>query len=219
MTDPSHTPGINPAADPSGFWNTRYAQSDWLFGREPNAFLCRQAPNLPRQGRALCVADGEGRNGIFLAQHGLQVTSFDLSAVAVDKARTWMAEAGVSIDLHVCSDDDFPWGEGDYDVVAAIFVQFAPPAARARMFRHIWTSLKPGGVLLIQGYTPKQLGYRTGGPDNIEHLYTPDILRQHFPEASWALMREYDDDLAEGSAHRGRSALIEAVALKPLGRL
>jgi hypothetical protein len=96
--------------------------------------------------------------------------------------------------------------------VAAIFVQFADPALRERLFAHMQSSLKPGGTLLLQGYTPKQLEYRTGGPPLLSHLYTTDMLREAFAAMDIVELRDYEADVAEGSGHHGRSALIGLVA-------
>lgn len=195
-------------------WDTRFSQPGLLFGDQPNAFLRREAHRIPGHSRVLSVADGEGRNAIYLADQGHTVTAFDLSPVAVDKARRWAAERGARVDFQVAGVDDWAWTSGAYDAVAAIFVQFADPAMRARMFAGMWQTLAPGGLLLLHGYTPKQLDYRTGGPGKLEHLYTEALVRELLPQAEWLLMREYEDDLAEGNGHAGRSALLDAVARK-----
>ncbi|WP_245800505.1 hypothetical protein [Thiomonas intermedia] len=99
--------------------------------------------------------------------------------------------------------------------MVAIFVQFADPALRQRLFDGMWRTLQPGGLLCVQGYTPKQLDYRTGGPGRLDHLYTPELLRSLLPEAEWLVLREHEATLQEGAGHAGRSALIDAVARKP----
>lgn len=202
-------------ADARATWDARFAKPGLLFGAQPNAFVVREAQRLPARSSVLSVADGEGRNGIWLAEQGHVVTAFDLSSIAVDKARHWAAERGASVDFHVAGVDDWSWQPEAFDAVTAIFVQFADPALRARLFAGMWQTLKPGGLLLIHGYTPKQLDYRTGGPGKIEHLYTEALLRDLLPQADWLLLREHEDVLAEGSGHSGRSALIDAVARKP----
>jgi SAM-dependent methyltransferase len=160
----------------------------------------------------LSVADGEGRNSVWLARQGLRVDAFDIAEVGVAKARRLAAEAGVSVDFMVADCDSYAWPHAAYDGVAAIFIQFADPALRQRLFDHIVASLKPGGTLLLQGYTPKQLDYRTGGPPQASHLYTPELLREAFADLDIVELREYEADVAEGSGHRGRSALIGLVA-------
>ena len=199
-------------ADPAGTWNKRFAADGYLFGTEPNAWLREHASVWSPGQRVLCVADGEGRNSVWLARRGLQVQAFDIADVGVAKARRLAAEHGVSVDFQVADCDGFAWPEARYDGVAAIFVQFADPALRERLFAHMQRCLKPGGSLLLQGYTPKQLEYRTGGPPLLSHLYTADLLREAFAAMDIVELRDYDDDVAEGSGHHGRSALIGLVA-------
>lgn len=199
-------------ADPAGTWNQRFAADGYLFGTAPNEWLREHAGLWSAGQRVLCVADGEGRNSVWLAQRGLQVEAFDIAEVGVAKARQLAAERGVTVDHQVADCDGFAWPEAHYDGVAAIFVQFADPALRERLFRRMADSLKPGGTLLLQGYTPRQLDYRTGGPPLVSHLYTPELLREAFAAMDIVELREYDADVAEGSAHCGRSALIGLVA-------
>jgi len=198
--------------DPAGTWNRRFAEEGFLFGTAPNAWLREHAGVwLPGQ-RVLSVADGEGRNSVWLARQGLVVDAFDISEVGVAKARRLAAEQGVSVDYTVSDCDAYPWPVDTYDGVAAIFVQFADPELRTRLFAHLRRCLKPGGTLVLQGYTPKQLEYRTGGPPFESHLYTPALLREAFAAMDIVALREYEAELAEGSGHRGRSALIGLVA-------
>ena len=198
-------------------WDERFSRPGRWFGDEPNGFLRREAARLRPAATVLSVADGEGRNAIHLAERGLRVTAFDLSPVAVEKARRWARERGAPVDFHVSDVDTWTWTPSAFDAVAAIFVQFAGPAMRARLFAGIWRTLKPGGLLLVHGYTPKQLEYRTGGPGRLDHLYTSQMLRELLPDAQWLLLSEHEQTLEEGSGHAGRSALIDAVAVKPGG--
>src|SRR5690606_31767628 len=121
---------------------------------------------------------------------------------------------GVSVDYHVSDCDGWEWRDNAYDVVAAIFVQFADPDMRARMFANMARALKPGGLLILQGYTPKQLEYKTGGPGELSHLYTADLLRAAFASLETVELTEYEAELNEGARHTGRSALIGLVARK-----
>jgi 2-polyprenyl-3-methyl-5-hydroxy-6-metoxy-1,4-benzoquinol methylase len=192
-------------------WNARFSAPDYVFGTTPNRFLASNKGLLKKGERALCVADGEGRNSVWLAEQGLCVDAFDFSPVAVDKARRLAAERGVRVSYEVAGVDDWRWPRARYDVVAAIFVQFAEPAMRERLFARIAAALKPGGLLLIEGYTPKQLEYRTGGPSKAENLYTEALLREAFRDFEILELREYEAELEEGSRHAGTSALIDLV--------
>jgi 2-polyprenyl-3-methyl-5-hydroxy-6-metoxy-1,4-benzoquinol methylase len=195
-------------------WNGRYQEPDYLFGTEPNAYL-RSHTNLWQPGqRVLCVAEGEGRNSVWLARHGLAVDAFDISDVGVAKATRLADQSGVSVNYKIADCERYAWPNATYDGVVAIFVQFADPAMRARLFANMVNSLKPGGIVLLQGYTPQQLVYKTGGPSAVENLYTEDMLRAAFPQMEIIELRAYEDDLSEGNHHRGRSALIGLVARK-----
>ena len=199
-------------ADAAETWNRRYASADYLFGTEPNAWLREHAGTLPADGRVLSVADGEGRNSVWLAGQGFHVDAFDISHRALEKAGALARQAGVSVNFSLADVDGFAWPQAAYDGVAAIFVQFADPATRARLFQRMVHALKPGGVLVLQGYTPKQLEYRTGGPSVLSHLYTRPMLEAAFAELSILELREYEMDVQEGQGHSGRSALIGLVA-------
>lgn len=195
-------------------WDQRFDRPDYLFGTEPNAWLASQRALFEPGKRALAVADGEGRNSVWLARQGLQVDAFDLSPVGVAKARALARQSGVTVNYDVADCDAWEWPAAAYDYVVAIFVQFADPASRARLFANMAAALKPGGFLLLQGYTPKQLDYKTGGPDILEHLYTPELLRAELPGLRIVELRDYEEELAEGARHNGMSALVGLVAQK-----
>ena len=196
-------------------WNTRFAADDYVFGIEPNAFLAAQASRLRPGMTALCVADGEGRNSVWLARKGLVVTAFDFSTAGLAKARALAAKAGVRVDYRESDVARWDWTATQYDVVAAIFVQFASPPLRARMFAGIVAATKPGGLVLVQGYGPKQLEYATGGPKKLENLYTEDLLRRSFAALDILHLAAHDEVITEGAGHHGMSALIDMVARKP----
>jgi 2-polyprenyl-3-methyl-5-hydroxy-6-metoxy-1,4-benzoquinol methylase len=201
-----------PFSDPAGTWNKRFAGADYLFGTTPNHWLREHAAVWQPGERVLSVADGEGRNSVWLAGRGLAVDAFDIAELGVAKARRLAAAQGVSVNFAVTDCDAFAWPNAAYDGVACIFVQFADPAMRDRLFRNVITSLKPGGMLVLQGYTPKQLEYRTGGPPHASHLYTEAMLRAAFVELEIIELREYEAEVAEGTGHKGHSALIGLVA-------
>lgn len=202
-------------ADAAQTWNRRFEAPGYLFGTEPNAYLARHAGLFVPGSRALCVADGEGRNSVFLARRGVRVDAFDIAARGVEKARKLAAQAGVPVDYRVFDCDAVRWPQALYDGIAAIFIQFADPPMRARLFAAMAGALRPGGVLVLQGYTPQQLQYRTGGPPRVEHLYTEALLREQFRGLRIEELVSYEADLAEGTQHCGRSALIGLVARRP----
>ena len=211
MSTTSHTL----AADPHARWNQRFADQSYLFGTAPNVWLRDHAALWSRGQHVLSVADGDGRNSVWLATQGLVVDAFDLSEVGVAKAGRLAADQGVTVNFSVSDCDAYAWPQAALDGVAAIFVQFAGPAMRDRMFANMVSSLKPGGTLVLQGYALKQLDYKTGGPSEPSYLYTEDMLRQAFGGLEILELREYEAELDEGTGHSGRSALIGMLARRP----
>jgi len=193
-------------------WNERYAGEDYHFGTEPNAFLASQHERLKPGMSCLAVADGEGRNGVWLAEQGLQVTSVDSSSVAVNKARALARLRGVTLDSQLGNLEDWQWTVKQFDVVVAIFIQFVGAAGRVQQFANLKRCLKSGGLLLLQGYTPRQLEYRTGGPSQVDNLYTESILREAFDDMEILQLAEHDSIIHEGAGHDGMSALIDMIA-------
>ncbi|HEX4331385.1 MAG TPA: class I SAM-dependent methyltransferase [Usitatibacter sp.] len=193
-------------------WNTRFSADGYLFGTEPNAFLAAQRSRLKPGMRALCIADGDGRNSVFLARQGLEVTAFDFSPVAVEKAKRLARDAGVNVDYRQSDILAWQWEPSRYDVIAAIFFQFLDPAQRAKVFSGLEASLAPGGLLLLQGYRPEQIANATGGPKDEENMYTEALLRESFRDLEIIHLASHDEVLTEGTAHRGISALIDLVA-------
>jgi cyclopropane fatty-acyl-phospholipid synthase-like methyltransferase len=171
----------------------------------------------------LAVADGEGRNGVWLAEQGLQVLSVDASSVALAKAGKLAQQRGVKLAFEQVDLVQWDWpalsnvegGAGRFDVVVAIFIQFVTSPQREQMFASIMRCLKPGGLLLLQGYTPRQHEYKTGGPSQFENLYTEAMLRKEFADMDILHLSEHDDVIREGEGHSGMSALIDLVARKP----
>lgn len=204
-------------ANPAQTWDARFSTEDYIFGTAPNVWLAQHRDLLPAGGRVLAVADGEGRNSVWLAQQGMQVDAFDISPVGVSKANKLAQQANVQVNYQDCGADKFDWKPEAYDAVVAIFIQFADPDARARLFANMKSVLKPNGLILLQGYTPKQLGYKTGGPPNLDHLYTEELLRDAFGDMTLLELQAYEAVLREGTQHSGQSALIGLVARKSLG--
>jgi SAM-dependent methyltransferase len=200
-------------ADQFARWEGRYAAPGYHFGTEPNAFLKSQVHLLRRGQTALAIADGEGRNGVWLAEQGLNVLSVDFSPTALAKARALAAARGVALRTECADINSWTWPPAAFDVIIGIFVQFPSPPGQARMFDGIRGALRPGGLLLLEGYGPKQLQYGTGGPREIGRLYTSERLAAAFAGFASLDIREYDASLNEG-AHVGMSALVDLIGRK-----
>lgn len=203
--------------DHEAFWSARYrdAGEEYLFGTAPNKFLASQAGGFGAGMRVLSVADGEGRNAVWLAEQGCQVTATEISPVALEKAAKLARGRNVAVDFVEADILNWAWPREEFDAVVGIFIQFATPAERPRQLAGMKQAVKSGGLLFLQGYTPKQLDYKTGGPSAVENLYTAEMLREIFADWEIVLFHEHEDTIEEGSAHIGRSALIDLVARKP----
>jgi cyclopropane fatty-acyl-phospholipid synthase-like methyltransferase len=196
-------------------WNSRFQQTDYVFGTAPNAFLVSQRARLKSGQKALAIADGEGRNGVWLAEQGLDVLSVDFSPAAQAKVMKLAAERGVAIKTRLADITRWQWPVDAFDVVAAIMIQFAPSPEREAVFRGIKAALRPKGIVILQGYRPEQLRYKTGGPPNAENMYTEEMLRREFGDLRIHHLAAHDDEIAEGAGHHGMSALVDLVAEKP----
>ena len=195
-------------------WEDRYRVPAYVFGTEPNYFLASCKALLPRSGKALAVADGEGRNGIWLAEQGLEVLSLDFSPSAQEKARALAKQRGVTLTIAQADVHTWDYPEAAFDVVVEIFTQFSTPAERAKKWAGMRKALKRGGLLIIQGYTPKQLQYGTGGPKQVENLYTRAMLEEAFRDFRDMKIVEEEIEIYEGTSHGGMSAVINLTARK-----
>lgn len=195
-------------------WQGRFGVPDYIFGKEPNYFLASCKLLLPRSGKALAVADGEGRNGVWLAEQGLDVVSVDFSPAAQEKARALAKERGVKVALVRGDVHNWNYPEAAFDVVVEIFTQFSVPSERARKWAGMRKALKPGGLMIIQGYTPRQLQYGTGGPSQIDKLYTRAMLEEAFRGFRDMVIVEEEVEMHEGTSHGGMAAVINFTARK-----
>ena len=196
-------------------WDERYAGEDYLFGTEPNAFLRSQAHRLREGDKVLAVADGEGRNGVWLSSRGLAVTAIDASSRGLEKARRLANSRGAAIELRQVDVATWEWPERRFDAVVAIFIQFAAPDLRAHLFERMKAALRPGGLLIMEGYRPEQVDLGTGGPPHREHMYTRTLLEEAFADFDVLHLDERDAEIREGTGHDGVSALIGLVARRP----
>jgi SAM-dependent methyltransferase len=195
-------------------WDERYSIDDYLFGTEPADFLVAHAHLLEPGSKVLAVADGEGRNSVYLAQLGHDVLAMDASAVGVAKARELAADRGTAVDFRVADIMTWDWTPDAYDAVVAIFIQFLSPEQRPEVFAGMQRTLRPGGRLLLHGYRPEQVALGTGGPPDPAAMYTEELLREAFGTMDIERLVSHDAVIVEGDGHAGQSALIDLVATK-----
>jgi SAM-dependent methyltransferase len=201
------------SADPQRFWDARYGEPGLAYGSEPNDFLREQAAQLPT-GEALCLAEGEGRNGVYLAERGHRVTVQDLSAVGLAKAEKLAAERGVTLSTSCGDLQDFKPAAESTDLVVAIWMHL-PSQLRAAVLARAISALRPGGHLILESYTPRQLALGTGGPPTLDLLVEPEQLRDELAGLELLVLQERQRPIDEGPYHQGMSAVVQAVGRKP----
>lgn len=196
-------------------WEERYRNTEgYLFGEAPAKMLTENPWLVIPGGSLLSVADGEGRNAVYMAKRGMRPSAFDLSPTAIDRAKALAAREKVALDTRVSDWDSWDWSR-QFDMVMGIFIQFATPDWRPRQFADMARAVRTGGRLVLHGYTPEQVALGTGGPGNEAQMYTEAMLRDAFREG-WVVERcaAYEREVQEGRGHSGRSALIDFVARK-----
>lgn len=196
-------------ADPREFWNHRYTMPGWAYGTEPNDFLREVAPLL--ESPVLCLGEGEGRNAVFLAQRGLEVTAIDLSPKALEKAQRLATERGVRLTTQEADLADFELGQDQWGAVISIWCHL-PPWLRARVHQSVTKALKPGGRFVLEAYTPAQLAFDTGGPKSLELLFEPEALRADLSGLELERFEAKQRVVQEGDWHRGPSAVVQVLA-------
>lgn len=195
-------------------WDERYSAEEYIFGTAPNDFLVSVADRIP-PGDVLCLADGEGRNGVFLADLGYRVTSIDSSQVGLAKAETLARKKGVQLDTRLADLTEYDLGENCWDCVVSIFFHL-PPEIRRTLHRKVEKAIRPDGYLVLEAYTPEQLNFRTGGPPIVDRLMTLDALREDFPNLEFIHAEEKEREIQEGQGHAGRGAVVQLLARKPV---
>ena len=199
------------------FWNARYAGADYAYGERPNAFLAALGPRMKAGERALVPGDGEGRNGVFLAERGLRVETLDLSPLGVAKAQTLAAARGVTLDARVGDVLTWSWPVAAYDWIALLFLHLAEAERRALHARAV-AALKPGGRIVLEAFAPAQLDRQRegarGGPREAALLFTLDDLSADFAALDIELLQETEDDMDSGALHVGRGAVVRLIARK-----
>ncbi|MDO6713106.1 class I SAM-dependent methyltransferase [Aliiglaciecola sp. 2_MG-2023] len=193
-------------------WDERYADKDYAYGKEPNTFLAENYQAIP-QGRVLSLAEGEGRNAVFLAQKGYSVTAVDGSEVGLKKAEMLAKEKGVEIELIHADLAEFDIGEDIWDGIISIFCPL-PTELRSQVYKSAVNGLKAGGVFLLEAYTPEQLKHATGGGHSIDSMTTKESLLSDLGRLNFSQLQEIERDVIEGIYHTGKGAVIQAVATK-----
>ena len=194
-------------------WDQRFSTPEYVYGTAPNDFLREMAPRIP-EGPVLCLADGEGRNGVHLAQQGHPVTSVDGSEVGLAKARSLAAERGVTLATIHADLADYVIEPGAWSGIVSVFCHL-PPALRARVHAAAVRGLRPGGVFILEAYTPRQLPLGTGGPSQEELLMTPESLRAELAGLELERCNEVRRPVVEGRVHTGEAAVVQVLAVRP----
>lgn len=194
-------------------WDERYADEEYVYGTEPNDFLKAQLDKLPK-GKILSLCEGEGRNAVFMAKQGYDVTGVDSSSVGLAKANKLAEREGVSISTELADMGDFRIEPESWDGVVSIFCHI-PPAMRSDLHKQVVAGLKPGGVLILEAYTPEQLAHGTGGPKIAALTMTAETLKSELEGMEFESIRELERDVVEGKFHSGKGAVVQLVARKP----
>ena len=197
-------------ATPSQRWEARYGVDEYVYGTDPNDFLVEAVQGLST-GRTLCIADGEGRNGVYLASLGHEVTSVDLTETGMAKAARLAEAKGVDLTTVVADITDYDLGEGQWDLIVSIFAHMPPPIRRG-LHGRIARALAPGGRFVLEAYTPDQVGRGTGGPPNPELTMTLAGLHDELTDMTIVEGREIVRPVIEGPGHTGDGAVVQVVA-------
>ena len=195
-------------------WDERFAGEDFVYGIAPNSWLEQQASRIPARGRVLSLGEGEGRNAVWLAKRGFAVDAVDGSAVGLAKARRLAEREGVSIATTVGDLATYQPASAAYDAVVLVFVHL-PPKLRALVHGRAQSALKPGGLVIVEAFTPRQLPRGSGGPKQAEMLYEPAALQADFPSLVWEPLEEVETDLDEGTLHKGVASVVRGVGRLP----
>jgi cyclopropane fatty-acyl-phospholipid synthase-like methyltransferase len=200
------------------FWNDRYRQPEFAYGEAPNAFLREQLHGLPT-GSLLLPADGEGRNAVYAASRGWTPYSSDISQEGKNKAEKLARRMGVTLDYSVGDFGSLQYPAVSFDVAALIYAHFAPEK-KATYHQKVDELLKPGGLVLLEGFSKNHLKFNrnnpeVGGPKDAAFLLSTEEIRSFFPEYEYLQLEEVEIDLQEGAFHKGRASVIRFLGRKP----
>lgn len=192
------------------FWNERYSEEGFAYGKQPNDFLKEHFQKIPNGGSVLCLSEGEGRNAVFLSGQGFKVTAVDISEVGMNKAKAWAKNENLEIQIVVADLKDYDFGNAKWDAIVSIFAHL-PPELRKEIHSKVEKGLKPGGLLLLEAYRPEQLAKGTGGPSKIEMMMNLEILKKELPALAPLLQIETERDIHEGKYHNGPSRVVQFI--------
>jgi len=195
-------------------WDARYDAQPWMFGQAPNRYLESLTARLPARGEALALGDGEGRNGLFLARHGLAVTAVDWSATGMARASAWAAAEGVALRTETADLTQWSWPEARFGVIAWIFLHL-PPEDREAVVAGALRALAPGGLLVLECFSPAQQGRRSGGPRDPALLWTRELADSAFATLDVLECLEGCVHLDEGPKHQGPAEVVRGAWRKP----
>lgn len=196
-------------------WNEKYSDPRFIYGTEPNDFLKQSIHHLKLGGKILCIAEGEGRNAVWLAELGFKVTAVDASEVGLNKGQTLAKSKGGRVDWVHADLQHYNPGQQAWDGVVAIFAHL-PPDLRASVHTDCVESLKIGGVLLLEAYTPEQLNFKTGGPSNPDWLMTPEMLEQELQGLTFERLQKVERQIIEGIGHTGTGSVVQVIGVRHL---
>ena len=195
-------------------WDERYSTEEYAYGTKPNKFLEENVNHIPK-GKVLSLAEGEGRNAVFLAKQGYSVTAVDASIVGLNKARKLAAENGVVVEFIHADLADYDLGENKWDGIVSIFCPL-PSSLRKQLYKKVEAGLKRNGVYLLEAYTPDQLKHGTGGGSSVDVMQSKESLLLELAGLRFTHLSELEREVIEGKYHTGIGAVVQAIAIKEM---
>ncbi|WP_430399172.1 class I SAM-dependent methyltransferase [Flavobacterium sp.] len=195
------------------FWNKRYAEKEYAYGIHPNQFLADSILKLPKHGKILFPAEGEGRNAVFAAKNGFEVAAFDLSSEGKKKADELASDNDVKIDYRVGMLEDLNFEPNSFDGVVLIYAHF-PKAIRKAMHQQILRLVKPNGVIIFEAFSKEQLDYPSGGPKDVAMLFSEEEVKEEFENVDFDFLKTEIIELNEGAFHQGKGSIVRFIGKK-----
>lgn len=195
-------------------WNDRFSNENYMYGTEPNVFLAEMQKKLQLNGNALAIAEGEGRNAVFLAQQGMNVTTWDYAESGLQKTKKLAALKGITVNTKLVDLNDAEWESNQWDEIVCVFGHF-PTDLRKKTLQGVKGAVKPGGYYVTEVYSHCQIPYKSGGPKELDFLYRPEEFIETFSD--WRIVHFFMGEVIrhEGELHNGLSHVIQFVGQKP----